>query len=169
LFQRFFKGPAEKAEDEAKIQASLTKTRQSFFGRIGTIFQANEITDDTWEELEALLIQADLGVNTALEVVERLKTRVRDQGIKRVEDARQALKAELHGLLAHPEPLQVDEPRLLTVVLIVGVNGSGKTTSIAKLAQYYKRRGRRVVLAAADTVRADAIDQLFICVYGVVV
>ncbi len=130
----FRKSAAEKAADDEKIQASLAKTRQGFFGRIGTLFQANEITDDTWDELEELLIQADLGVNTALEVVERLQERVQNEGLQRVEDVRAALKDELVALLADPTPSKLDEPRMLTVVLIVGVNGSGKTTSIAKLA-----------------------------------
>jgi fused signal recognition particle receptor len=156
----FRKTPQEKAEDQAKIEASLSKTRQGFFGRIGGLFQANEITDDTWNELEELLVQADLGINAATDIVENLRERVRRENIKRVEDVKQALKEELVHSLADPQPMQIDEPRLLTVVLIVGVNGSGKTTSIAKLAQYYKRRGRRVVLAAADTFRAAAIDQL---------
>lgn len=160
MFGLFRKTPEEQAEDEAKIQASLSKTRQGFFGRIGALFQANEITEDTWEELEELLIQADLGINTAQQVVANLQQRVRRDNIKRLQDARSALKDELARLLAHPEPLTVDEPRMLTVILIVGVNGSGKTTSIAKLAQYYKRRHKRVVLAAADTFRAAAIDQL---------
>ncbi len=160
MFNIFRKTPQEKAEDQAKIEASLSKTRQGFFGRIGTLFQANEITDETWDELEELLIQADLGINTASDVVERLRERVRRDNLKRVGDVKEALKQELVATLANPEPMKIDEPRMLTVVLIVGVNGSGKTTSIAKLAQYYKRRGRRVVLAAADTFRAAAIDQL---------
>ena len=160
MFGLFRKTREEQAQDEAKIQASLTKTRQGFFGKIGALFQANEITDDLWDELEALLIQADLGVNTALQVVAHLRARVKKENIKRVEDARTALKEELLSLLANPAPSTIEEPRLLTVILVVGVNGSGKTTSIAKLAQYYKRRGKRVVLAAADTFRAAAIDQL---------
>jgi len=160
LFGLLRKSAEEQALDEAKIQASLTRTRQGFFGRIGALFQTNEITDETWEELEALLIQADVGINTTQAVVARLQQRVRKENIKRLSDARAALKEELSRLLAHPAALTVDEPRMLTVVLIVGVNGSGKTTSIAKLAHYYKRRGRRVVLAAADTFRAAAIDQL---------
>lgn len=154
------KTPEQKAQDQQKIQESLAKTRQGFLGRIGSLFQANEITDETWEELEEILIQADLGVNTALELVERLRERVHRENIKRVEDVRSALKFELVRLLADPQPSAVEEPRLLTVVLIVGVNGSGKTTSIAKLARYYKARGKKVVLAAADTFRAAAIDQL---------
>jgi fused signal recognition particle receptor len=129
-------------------------------GRLTALFQANEITDGTWEELEALLIQADLGVNTAMQVVTRLQKVARQEHIKRLEDLRQALADELLKLLAHPTASAIEAPRLLTVVLVVGVNGSGKTTSIAKLAHYYKRRGKRVVLAAADTFRAAAIDQL---------
>ena len=156
----FRKTQAEQAEDDAKIRASLAKTRQGLFGRIGSLFQTSELTEETWDELEALLIQADLGVNTALQVVERVRGRVERENIKKIEGVRDALKEELTRLLAKPTPDRIDEPRLLTVVLVVGVNGSGKTTSIAKLAQYYKRRGRRIVLAAADTFRAAAIDQL---------
>jgi fused signal recognition particle receptor len=160
VFGLFRRTPAQQAEDDAKIQASLAKTRQGFFGRIGTIFQANEVTDDTWDELEEILIQADLGINTATGLVERLRARVQRERLKRVEDVRDALKDELESLLAHPPLTTLEEPRMLTVVLIVGVNGSGKTTSIAKLAKYYKARGKRVILAAADTFRAAAIDQL---------
>ena len=160
MFGLFRKTPAQQAEDEAKIQASLAKTRQGFFGRINTLFQANEVTDEMWDELEELLIQADLGINTAQQVVEHLRARVQRERLKRVEDVRAALKDELVKLLATPAPSNIDEKRLLTVVLVVGVNGSGKTTSIAKMAKYYKARGKRVVLAAADTFRAAAIDQL---------
>ncbi len=160
MFGLFRKTPAQQAEDDAKIQASLSKTRQGFFGRIGTLFQANEVTDETWDELEELLIQSDLGINTASALVERLRNRVRKENIKRTEDVRATLRDELLKLLAHPPLTNIDEPRMLTVVLIVGVNGSGKTTSIAKLARYYRARGKRVVLAAADTFRAAAIDQL---------
>jgi len=150
----------ERAQDEAKIQASLAKTRQGFFGRISSLFQSNEVTDETWSELEELLIQSDLGINTSLQVVDELQRRVKRENIKRVDDVREALKDELVSLLPQPAADVLEEPRLLTVVLIVGVNGSGKTTTIAKLAQHYKGRGRRVVLAAADTFRAAAIDQL---------
>ena len=160
MFGLFRRTPAQQAEDDAKIEASLAKTRQGLFGRIGTLFQANEVTDETWDELEELLIQADLGINTALQVVERLRARVQKERLKRVEDVRAALKDELVKLLSDPEASAIEEPRMLTVVLIVGVNGSGKTTSIAKLAKFYKARGKRVVLAAADTFRAAAIDQI---------
>ncbi len=160
MFGLFRKSPEQQAQEQAKIEASLSKTRQGFLGRIGALFQANEITDDTWTELEELLVQADVGVNTALQVVERLRARVKKENLKRVDDVRAALKQELVRLLEHPPFTNLDEPRMLSVVLVVGVNGSGKTTSIAKLARYYKNRGRKVVLAAADTFRAAAIDQL---------
>jgi fused signal recognition particle receptor len=160
VFGLFSKTPEQQSQDQAKIQASLAKTRQGFFGRISGLFQANEISDDTWAELEELLIQADLGVNTALKLVERMQARVKQENLKRVDDVRAALKAELIALLSYPPFTNLDEPRMLTLLLIVGVNGSGKTTSIAKLAKYYKDRNRKVVLAAADTFRAAAIDQL---------
>jgi fused signal recognition particle receptor len=156
----FRKSQAQKAEDDAKIKASLARTRQGVFGRISSLFQANEITEQTWDELEAMLIQADLGVNTALQLVARVRSRVERDNIKTVQQVHDALFEELTRLLGEAQVDNIYEPRMLTVVLVVGVNGSGKTTSIAKLAQYYKRRGRRVVLAAADTFRAAAIDQL---------
>ena len=160
MFGLFRKTPAEQAEDDAKIQASLAKTRQGFFGRIGALFQANEVTDETWDELEELLIQADLGINTATHLVTQLRGRVSRDKLKKVEEVRAALKDELVKLLTYPPLTNIDEKRMLTIVLIVGVNGSGKTTSIAKMAKYYRERGKRVVLAAADTFRAAAIDQL---------
>ncbi len=139
---------------------SLTRTRRSVFGRIANLLGAGEITDETWDELEALLIQADVGVETTLEVIETLQRRVRQEGIVRASDLYQALREELRALLPSPPPLALEKPRMLTVVLIVGVNGSGKTTSIGKMAYYYKQRGRKVVLAAGDTFRAAAIEQL---------
>lgn len=160
MFGLFRKNPEQQAQDQARIEASLAKTRQGILGRLGALFQANEITDDTWAELEELLIQADLGINTATRLVERLQARVKKENLKRVADVRVALKAEMVALLPAPAFDNLDEPRMLTVALIVGVNGSGKTTSIAKLAKYYKARGRKVVLAAGDTFRAAAIDQL---------
>lgn len=160
MFGFFRKKPEEQAQDRAKIEASLTKTRQGFLGRIGALFQANEITDDTWAELEELLIQADVGIGATTRLVERLQARVKQENLRRMADVYAALKAEMVALLPPPAADALAEPRLLTVVLIVGVNGSGKTTSIAKLAKYFKERGRKVVVAAGDTFRAAAIDQL---------
>ena len=142
------------------IRDSLTKTRRSFFGQISSLLGGGEITEETWEDLEALLVQADVGVHTTMTLVDNLREQVARGSIRDAQDLQDLLKQELLALLGDPPPLKIEEPRLLTVVLIVGVNGSGKTTSIAKLAKYYQDRGHKVLLAAADTFRAAAIDQL---------
>jgi fused signal recognition particle receptor len=142
------------------IEESLSRTRSSFFGRIKGLFAGAQITQDTWDELETLLIQADVGVETTVALVETLRQQVDRGQLRSSQQVEKALQAELLRLLGGGAPSQIDEERLLTVILVVGVNGSGKTTSIAKLANYYKQRGKKVVLAAADTFRAAAIDQL---------
>jgi len=138
---------------------SLARTRNAVFSRLASILGASEVTPQTWEELEELLIQADVGVETTLELVERLRRRAREEAILRADGLQEALGRELRALLPDPPPLNLGG-RPLDVVLVVGVNGSGKTTSIAKLAYRYRREGRRVLLAAADTFRAAAMDQL---------
>ncbi|MCL5256717.1 MAG: signal recognition particle-docking protein FtsY [Chloroflexi bacterium] len=152
-----------KKESEEKIEQGLTKTRQGFFGQIASLFEMDEITDDLWDDLEALLIQADLGVETTLEVVERTRSRVYSERIKKIEAAEAVLKEELVRILrlvgsGAGEPPQLAKP--LHVILVTGVNGVGKTTSIAKLASYYKELGYRVVLGAGDTFRAAGVEQL---------
>ncbi len=142
------------------IRESLKRTRQSVFGQIVSVLGMGEITDETWDDLEALLIQADLGVPTTMELIEAMRRRVAADGLYRADQLVGALKAELRAILADAPPFALEEPRLLTVVMIVGVNGSGKTTSIGKLAHYYQQKGKKVMLAAADTFRAAAIDQL---------
>jgi len=129
-------------------------------GQLSGLFAANEIDDEFWDDLEAILIQADVGVETTLDLVERVRERVRQERVKRTGDAQQILKEEMRELITSNTPLQLDKKRLLTVVMIVGVNGSGKTTSAAKLAHYYASQNKKVVLAAADTFRAAAIEQL---------
>lgn len=144
-----------------EVRESLTKTRKGFFGQIMGLLGANEVTDELWEELEELLILADVGVNTTVELVERLQKRVVKERIHRADGVTALLKEELLAILnGSSRPLAVEEKRLLTVILIVGANGSGKTTSIAKLTHYFQRQGRKVLLAAADTFRAAAVDQL---------
>lgn len=144
-----------------EIRESLTRTRKGFFGQIMGLLGANEVTGELWEKLEELLILADVGVNTTVELVERLQERVVKERIHRADGVTALLKEELLAILnGSSRPLAVEEKRLLTVILIVGANGSGKTTSIAKLAHYFQRQGRKVLLAAADTFRAAAIDQL---------
>jgi len=137
----------------------LEKTRQSIFGRMSALLRGGDITADLWDELEALMIQADVGVSTTLEILDHVKDRVKAEGVRNRSSVLQLLKAEMARGLATATPLN-DRDKTLTVILIVGVNGSGKTTSIAKLARYYQLQGRKVVLAAADTFRAAAIDQL---------
>lgn len=145
-----------------KLRESLARTRGSFFGQIAGLFGASDIKPELWDDLEALLIQADVGVETTLSLVEMVKGRVAREGLVKSADVQRILKeAMLHLLKADgTSSSNLDRKRLLTVVLVVGVNGSGKTTTIAKLANYYQRRGQKVALAAADTFRAAAIDQL---------
>ena len=142
------------------IRDSLTKTRKSFFGQITGLLAGGEITEETWEDLEALLVQADVGVSTTMTLIDGMREQVAKGRVRDTQALQDLLRAELLEPLADPAPMTIDEPRLLTLVLIVGVNGSGKTTTIAKLAHYYKSRGRKVVVAAADTFRAAAIDQI---------
>jgi len=144
----------------SRIRDSLTKTRRSFFGQIAGLLGGDKITEETWEDLEALLVQADVGVSTTIALVDRLREQAAKGKVKNSQQVEEQLKQEMRALLGSPPPMTIDQPRLLTVVLIVGVNGSGKTTTIAKLARYYRERGRKVLLAAADTFRAAAIDQL---------
>ena len=142
------------------LRQSLSRTRNSVFGQIAGVLGAGDITDETWEDLEALLIQADVGVPTTLYLVDQLHARVSQEGLYRADQLLEALKEEMRDILVDAEEFQLEEPRQLTVVMIVGVNGSGKTTSIGKLATYYQKEGKQVMLAAADTFRAAAIEQL---------
>ena len=142
------------------IREALTRTRQTAFGRVATLLGQTEITEELWDDLEALLIQADVGVETTMTVIERSRAEVKKRGLTRADQLRDVLKLELRAMLVTPEPIDWLEAAELRVVLIVGTNGSGKTTSIAKLAAYLKGQGRSVLLGAADTFRAAAGDQL---------
>lgn len=161
VFSRFRRSQID-PEDEQKLDKSLSKTRGGVLGRLGSIFQANEISDDMWDDLEEALIMGDVGVDTTLKLVEATRGRVRTENVKQTNEAYLVLQEEMVRILqADASPLDIENPnRMLTIVLVVGVNGSGKTTSIGKLAYHYRERGRRVVLAAGDTFRAAAIDQL---------
>jgi fused signal recognition particle receptor len=141
------------------FRSGLAKTRQSFFGRIAQMLGSTEIDDETWDDIEAMLIQADLGVPTAQRVISDLKARVRRDGVTRADQLNKSLRETLRALLDFP-PTPNISGRPLSIILVVGVNGSGKTTSIAKLANRLNNNGRRVMLAAADTFRAAAIEQI---------
>lgn len=146
--------------NRTKIIDSLARTRNSVFGQITTLFGGSEIDDELWEDLEALLIQADVGVETTLALIKQVRQRVREEGATKPLQAQAILKDEMHKLLEGFPPSGIGQKRILTVVLVVGVNGSGKTTTIAKLAAHYQKQGQKVILAAADTFRAAAIDQI---------
>jgi fused signal recognition particle receptor len=143
-----------------KLETSLTKTRKSFFGKISGLFREQQITEQTWEELEMLLIQGDVGAKTTAQLVDALRQGVERTNARTPAQVEALLKGQLLTILKQVERPYLQGQRLLSVVMVVGVNGSGKTTSIGKLAKYHRKRGQTVVLAAADTFRAAAIDQL---------
>ncbi len=142
-----------------KWMEGLAKTRKQAFGRIATLFGAADITDATWDELESLLVQADLGIETTDSLIQALRDRVEVDGIFRTADLQDALREEMIVRL-DPTPNIRLEQFQPAVVLLVGVNGSGKTTTAAKLGKQYSDKGKKVLLAAADTFRAAAVDQL---------
>ncbi len=145
-------------EPLSRWRNGLSKTSKSAFGRVASLLGATEITAETWDDLEALLIQADLGVETTLDIVDALKRRVRDQGLLRSEQLKSALRAELRSRLdAAPEINLESSPG---VILLVGVNGSGKTTTAAKLGALFTSQGKKALFGAADTFRAAAVEQL---------
>lgn len=141
-----------------KWKDGLTKTSQATFHHIASLLGATEITEETYEDLEALLIQADLGVETSLDILNSLKERARKEGITKASELRLILKDELRKRLSAPPPIAFNEDP--SIILIVGVNGSGKTTTIAKLGRFFTNQGKKVIFGAADTFRAAAIDQL---------
>jgi len=155
--------PAQQAEQQPAAEqrfSFLGRTRQ-IFNRLGnTVQETDTITDSLWDELEESLLGADVGPSTTLWLIERLRQRVSDENMRTGGQVQQALREELSTLLGKSSSLRFSKQSPLTVILVIGVNGSGKTTSIAKMAYRLKREGHSVMLAAADTFRAAAIDQL---------
>lgn len=149
------------ADRPAGLEEGLARTRQGFFARLGQLFRRGGLDEETWEELEALLIQADVGVGTTEALLARLRERARQEGYRDGTALRKALAEEMCAVLREAErPVPPPAPGTPYVILVVGVNGVGKTTTIAKLAHLHRRQGRSVLLAAADTFRAAAIEQL---------
>jgi fused signal recognition particle receptor len=142
----------------SRWKEGLSRTSKAAFGGLASILGASEITDETWDDLEALLIQADLGIETTASVLDSLKRLTRSEGLVRADELFSALKQELRSRLVTPPPLAFDHSP--AVILVVGVNGSGKTTTIAKLVSHFQSEGKRILLGAADTFRAAAADQL---------
>ena len=159
MLRRFLRQDKEK--DKEKTEQAVKKTRQTWFGRMTTLFQRSHIDDELWDELEELLISADVGVVTTHKILDHLRERIREDHITQPDDALEALKREMVSILEVDKAddlFEVEE--LPLILLVVGVNGVGKTTSIAKLTQMFKEEGKSVVLGAADTFRAAAIEQL---------
>lgn len=147
-----------------KVQDGLKRSRESWFARVTQIVQRSRLDETLWEELEELLISADVGVATTAQVIERVREEAAAQRLTDTSDAIELLKQEMVSLLsAKDTSIHSGQPPASggpLVILAMGVNGVGKTTSVAKLAHYFKEQGNRVILAASDTFRAAAIDQL---------
>ena len=143
-----------------KIKAGLTKTREALSGTLGSVFSGfSEIDDDFYDELEESLIPADLGVDTSVKAVGRLRKAVREQHLKTTEEAREALKEILVDMLSVGDT-ELNLSTHPSVILVIGVNGVGKTTTIGKIAKQLTSQGKKVMLVAGDTFRAAAADQL---------
>ncbi|HEY0603332.1 MAG TPA: signal recognition particle-docking protein FtsY [Herpetosiphonaceae bacterium] len=166
-FRRLF-GGEERDEQEIqrevqKTTAAVQKTRNvGLFGRISDMFKADEpITPELWEELEELMIASDVGIDTTLQLIERVQKKVERNNLRRASEARSLLKQEMVKLLKVDTPQYSERSTKPYVVLVIGVNGAGKTTLIAKIANRYKREmSKNVLLGAADTFRAAAVEQL---------
>ncbi|MEG6615287.1 signal recognition particle-docking protein FtsY [Peptococcaceae bacterium 1198_IL3148] len=144
-----------------RLKAGLSKTRKGFVEKVEqVVIGRNKIDEELFEELEEVLIQADIGVNTALELVDRVRQGVKLRNIGDPAKVKDIFQEELEYLIGEKsEPINLN-PEGLTVIMVVGVNGVGKTTTIGKMANYFKGQGKKVILAAGDTFRAGAIDQL---------
>jgi fused signal recognition particle receptor len=146
-----------------KTEPGVKRGKETWFGKIANIFNRDTFGDEVWEELEDLLVSADVGVETTSKLLNTVKQRVKTDRLSEVSQIREALKEEMVSLLSIPRranPIPEQSRESPYIILVVGVNGSGKTTSIAKLAYSFTSQGKRVILAAADTFRAAAIEQL---------
>lgn len=143
-----------------KLKNGLSKTRDSFVSGLDSIFSGfSEIDDDFYEELEELLVMSDIGINTSMKIIDGLKERVKEEKIKEASECKRLLIDTIKEQMAvHENAYEFLEKK--SVVLLIGVNGVGKTTSVGKLAGIAKASGKKVLLAAADTFRAGAINQL---------
>jgi len=146
-----------------KTELGVKKSRETWFGKIASIFDRSSLGDEVWADLEELLVSADVGVETTNKLLNKVKQRVKADKLTEISRAKDVLKDEMVSLLAMRQRANSSagqNPESPLVILVVGVNGSGKTTSIAKLAYGLTSQGKRAILAAADTFRAAAIEQL---------
>ena len=146
-----------------RTELGVKRSKESWFGKISHLFDKSSFGDELWEELEELLILSDVGANTTDKLLSKVKQRVKNDKLLETSQIREALKQEMVSLLSVPQKSTLvsehngESPQ---IILVVGVNGSGKTTSIAKLTYSLTSQGKRVILAAGDTFRAAAIEQL---------
>lgn len=142
-----------------KLKSGLKKTKDAIFGGLHNIARNfTRVDEDMLEELEELLIEADVGVETTEEIIDELRERIKDGRLKEPEQINGALREIITEMIGEGEPLRLDTE--LSVILVIGVNGAGKTTSIGKISNKLRSEGKKVVVAAGDTFRAAAIDQL---------
>lgn len=163
FFGNLFKSK-EKKQQAQKYKIGMSKTRQSVLGNLKQILEASDtIDDDLFDELEEVFIMADIGVSTVVKIVDHLREEVEVKNIKEPEDLKELIVEEMFKIYVNDEVvssnLDIKKDRL-NIVLFVGVNGVGKTTSIAKVAHEYINKGKKVLLVAGDTFRAGAINQL---------
>ncbi len=155
-----------KRTEQEKTGQGAKRSREAWFGKVARLFDRSHLGEEVWPELEELLICADVGVNTTAKLIDRVRERAGREKLAEGPQVRLALKQEMVNLLrvdGSGAPTEAESPAPSSgprVILVIGVNGSGKTTSIAKLAHSLKQEGKRVILAAADTFRAAAIEQL---------
>lgn len=152
--------PQQREAETAVVAHSVEKTREKVFGRVSSLFRRPVIDEATWEELAELLIESDMGPALAFRLVENARGLVEGEELRTPVEAETSLRTQLVQSLGSREPMLLEDLPGRAVVHMVGVNGSGKTTTTAKLSQYLKMRDRSVILVAADTFRAAAIDQL---------
>lgn len=149
----------EKKSFWSRVKAGLSKTKNALFGQINDLLKNFvKVDEDLLEELEELLICADVGVNASEEIIEELREQIKDGRLKEKDQVMGALQSILERMIGEGEPLKLDT--VPSVILVIGVNGVGKTTSIGKIANRLRKEGKKVIVAAADTFRAAAIDQL---------
>ncbi|HEV2529949.1 MAG TPA: signal recognition particle-docking protein FtsY [Thermomicrobiales bacterium] len=163
VFRKMFRRRAEPEVQDVRVEQAMAKTRRGVFSEIARLFDRGVLDEDLYEELEMLLIQADIGWDVSQKLVEDLREQVRANGIREPADAKEFLRNEMVELLegaTRNRTVKVLQRGVPFVIMVVGVNGVGKTTSIAKLAAYHQSFGRSVMLAAGDTFRAAAIEQL---------
>ena len=140
----------------------LKRSKEGWFSKVATLFERSTIAETLWDDLEELLISADVGIATATKLIERVRSRAKSDKLGDSGQIYATLKQEMVDILQVPSPTNKQEPvsSVPFVILIVGVNGVGKTLSIAKLANVYLKKGKKVIIAAADTFRAAAIEQI---------